>query len=297
MTSQQTILISDLDGTYLEKSGLVPRQSRHFLSFLEANNIPFVIATSRSPHSVADLFRDIPPPLVAICSDGGVTISLSYGQWTVSHEILLQPMQSLSIINTFSRLIEPDECFIFFGSSKNFAISHYSTRSTASLNILRNVLGETRPLLPMNRSLPLEHEWIEHIRAISFFDIPSRIASAISLLESDPIPGVQVLTYPEIRFPSHHWLDITSTHTTKAHAVSRLLLVDSVIPHLIALGNGDNDIALFELADISICPEAAVTPVKELATMVVHTPCGGAFLDAVTAVLARNLPIRPEFHR
>jgi HAD superfamily hydrolase (TIGR01484 family) len=289
--SPPLILVSDLDGTYLERDGVMPNISSSFLTFLERKNIQFIIATSRSPHSVADLFRDTQSSMTAICSDGATTISLAGGQWSTLQELFILPETAKRILDYRTRIPGPEEIFIFLGSSNSFSIIHHAQHKTSpSFDVMSSVLHDARIITSVDSLQALDDSQIENIRAISFFDLQPNIEIALSFLRTTSLRGIRFLNYPEVRHPPYYWLDITNEKTTKGNALRQLNDVSCQRSfHLIALGDGLNDLSVFEMSDISLCPVTAVPEIRRIATITVPTPSGASFLNAVTSLLEDSL--------
>ena len=282
------ILVTDLDGTYFDKGGQIPEPAEELAAVLKSREIEFIVATSRSPNSVPVLLRHLASPYYAICSDGATTIEVDQTKWGVIAEENLDSALGLDIAEFMSDCKLPSEVFLFAPARLEFAICHLCTDTRAdSLNILTETLGETRPVrshmvLDQVRSLLSDGG----IRAVSWFAAHAEIEGGknqlVDVLRDD---AIQCLVYREDRYPSYSWLDIISASSAKGEALKKLLESRTARPRIVALGNGDNDVSLFQVADISLCPRDASIRAKAAATRILDASGGSEFVRLVTSLL------------
>lgn len=282
------LLVADLDGTYLDEGGKLPPSADEFASTLAAYKVDFVVATSRPPHNVTELLGHLETPFYAICSDGGTTVEIEKKRWKVVSEENLEPNTAARLAEAMSHCKTPNELFLFLTSRTQFAIYHLgNNRQDENLRVLRNSIGENRPvrkLATFNQALNVIGA--DGIRAISWFAPRESVEAGLSEISSlFKAEDVNYSIYPEVRYQSYSWLDIASHRCSKGAALQRLIKPLETAPWVIALGNGDNDVSLFSIADVSLCPRDASTAAKRTATQILDVSGGDEFIQQVTALL------------
>jgi hypothetical protein len=287
------LCVSDLDGTYLESNGNLPSNSEKFLSFLNDGNAIFAVATSRSPHNVLNMFSHLETELLGICSDGATNLIFRDQGWHILSEQLIPTNIAETLLERVLVCDIPKELFFFTGAEFDFGIFHYSPcGARESLAIMQSILDDGRPILHVDDvSISGRTSITKSLRAISWLDMDENIKHDYEALAlTDLEYKINVLQYPEVRYPPYSWLDIVSEEVNKGVALK--VLVDSLWftrPVIFALGNAKNDLGLFDEADFSYCPSNAAVDVKRVATKVLPAPNGEAFLVSVMEELDNSL--------
>jgi hydroxymethylpyrimidine pyrophosphatase-like HAD family hydrolase len=118
------------------------------------------------------------------------------------------------------------------------------------------------------------------VRAISIFGRSPSVAKARQAIPS--LAGVRLHEYPETRGePGMGWLDAQASGVEKGLAVTSIC-EESNFNHVIALGNGTNDVGMLTAASLAIAPADASPEAQAVATLVLDQGSeGGAFAEAV----------------
>lgn len=98
------------------------------------------------------------------------------------------------------------------------------------------------------------------------------------LSPSDVLPALKTL---ERRVGGHvhmvrsslSYLEITAKGTNKASGLQKYLARSRGKPYIVAIGDGDNDVALFQLANVAFAVESASVALKSVATGILPYPC------------------------
>ena len=296
----RAVLITDLDGTFLNPSGELPANASEFLETLDELSIDFWVATSRSPQNVCELFAPLSRCYVAVCSDGAVTITAESTKFDVTDEVLLPVEVSRDIVRTMRAQSPELEIFAFSGSACGFEILHSShERRIASLEWLMKAFLDSRPIRPLKLGQDIPDRAFESLRSLSWF-APRLILEPATrrlrlAIREHP---VQLLHYPETRVPTAHagqdmrdysWTDVIADGVDKATAVRKMLERERSDCPIIALGNGDNDAALLTAATLSFAPSDSSESARNSASCVLERPSGEPFVGSVLSMIREEL--------
>lgn len=288
------LLVSDLDGTLLDSNGAVPfDELRQLLRVLKGKRATFAVATSRSSHNVATLFgKGLPRPAVVISHDGAAVVALQDQRMDVIAEWLLPAVSAELMARQAAGMGEID-LGLFLGACRDFAVllapgsqSDVSGRSRQTQTMME-LIDDGRPVRISTREDLVDQASSQPVRAVTCFGDREAIQSADDRLgEVDP-GNTRLLSYPETRRPGDWWwLDVHRQGLSKATAIAALMK-RARYSRLIALGNGDNDVEMFDLADWSACPSGSTPRARAAATTPLPARPGGDFLSSVTTYLPK----------
>lgn len=296
MNNQQSpppicLLSSDVDGTLLRSDhSLDPRVSSAIAKTL---NLPFppyiVLATGRTPSSLAPVHKALrlPASYPAICLNGGVTATFNHD--TGDCDIRVRTKLSLQQINLVLDTLKSEgvKDWVIFSPNAIYAPECIDP-------VLRDSLakdyGEPMPIVVsgdiVSKVLPLEP-----IKILSFLKPTEGKDELIRFVLG--IPMVHCNEYRKKVEPhveqvrtSGKFLEWMWSGTCKGAAMKALL---SELPQkegiVMAIGDGENDISMFEVADLSVAMGNAPPVVKAKATQVTSS-CDEA---GVAEALERNV--------
>lgn len=294
------VLVTDLDGTYLEADGELASTHDEFARSLEDRGIEFIVATNRSPHNVAQKFASH-GSFYAVCSDGATTIKVTDGEWRVVAEAGLGAMASTRVSRAMLECATPRELFLFSSAERAFAVYHYTPDgSDESLRVFTENLGDPRPICRIDTIGAASDLLVDNgLLAVSWFAPKEQVEYGRARIQSLLNEEVSTRFYAETRIKigaqeqTFWWLDILSLNANKGYALKKLWdLTAPDIPLVVALGDGDNDVSLFSVADLSYCPITASPAARESATHVLPYQGGGEFIRAVAERLLSDLALR-----
>lgn len=278
----EKVIISDLDGTLLNDDGSVPDSFIELIEYTRKNNIQIYFASSRSPQNIKHLFAKYNFQYNAICSDGATLVSVKENSIGIITELNLSTDQ---VINTVKELLPLRLNPLFFTNHSNDYKIICKDTSSIELEVLEKLVSDGRKIIKLkNLNDFLNSKEVNCVRAISFFDksdIIEEISAKIEILPS--LKLLKVYKYTETRFfqDQYAWIDIMPKNLSKGMLVKSIqknLLINKFI---IALGNGVNDIELFQTSNMSFCPENSHQLLKELSTYGIKKKNGEEFIREV----------------
>jgi 5-amino-6-(5-phospho-D-ribitylamino)uracil phosphatase len=250
MAGQKMILCIDLDGTLIDAEEKVHPMDIRMLQNLPGNVQP-ILTTGRILHSAKGvlqhngLFRQAIFPLPGVFMNGGVAF---------------QPNEILTIHHTFSpqirtELIEltrafQDMAFVFFALSQVYLVNP----TPFSLHVSN--LHYLDAQISTGQELPQEI-----VKLMILEDHSEKLAALQKAAET--IEGEKAYTLPTA-------FEINPLGINKANTLKALLKqLDWDDWPVITIGDAENDLALFELADVSFAPSSAQPPVRKKANFVI----------------------------
>jgi 5-amino-6-(5-phospho-D-ribitylamino)uracil phosphatase len=91
----------DVDGTLVDRDGVLPQAMADALALVVAAGVPVVLATGRSWHSTVDLVDQLGlPPGPTVCSNGAVIVS--YPPQEIVQAITFDPREVIERVETFA---------------------------------------------------------------------------------------------------------------------------------------------------------------------------------------------------
>jgi hydroxymethylpyrimidine pyrophosphatase-like HAD family hydrolase len=277
------MLVSDLDGTFLEKDGTVPVNADEFFAFLSGHEIRFAVATARCVEDVLSLLPRL-VGTVAVCSDGSITAMLNAGDCEILHELIL-PHHVVGLILSGRQNAEPPERFLFSTSRSTFTVYYQSLLVNGiAKEAFQCNLRDRRPFRRLEVSSKLEPGY--DIRGISWLGRESDIQEWHHELSGLITPDMaECRCYVEARAHGLWWSDLVPLGSTKGEALGRFLRQQDQRGKIISLGNGDNDVSMFQHSAISFCPATSSSAAASAATDPLGSTCGHEFLKEVMLTL------------
>ena len=268
------IIVTDLDGTFLEPDGKVPKNAKKFLKYLRTNGYTVVFATARPLGNVKKKILGYAKPDWIICNDGAMAIELNNNQSSRKIENNLPFEVAKDNIKYFKE--KGFEPLFFLGSSNNFDVFLPESANEFIENDIR-LSDETRKIIRYKdvSQIPTNNS----IRSITLYgDISKQTAENAKRFNQEK---ANVLYYKETRFEGRMWLDVISKKADKHKTSFKVAKSISVSKIDIALGNGTNDLALITNAQWSACPITSDDMVKNEVDFVCEASEGNMFLEQV----------------
>jgi HAD superfamily hydrolase (TIGR01484 family) len=280
------LLISDLDDTFLNKDGTLPINTNFFINNLKKKNIDFAIATSRPPQSVKELFKDQINDKYALCNDGSIFLKYKENNIKVIQEYSIEKDILDELQNKILPLIIEHPLFLFGDSLIDFEIGLFKIKYS---KIIINKLFPLRKKFIIEDKKSLKDTLIKNsFRAVSLFGEYIEMKNIYNILINIDLMTMRIYFYKETRFfnAKYFWIDIIPAYVSKGFALNRMKKEMNYM-QIYALGNGINDMELFEGSDISICPSNSIDEIKKIATYVLSTNCGEKFLEDVQKIIKK----------
>ena len=257
-----TLIISDLDGTLLNKMGELNPYTISIINRLISKGFLFSIATARALESAQPLIQplNINTPFIL---HNGVSIYDPIKEKYLRHLFIPNNLISNLIEIFFKNHLNPflygvnlkDENKVYYTQISNYAEKYY----------VEDRLARNDPRFEKVKSLP----WAEiKIHEINVLGSKSEIFPIAQYLMNNNELGIHFSE--DIYTPGFFRLEITHPSANKKNALlylKGLLNVDKII----CFGDADNDISMFEIADEKYAVENAIPSLKKISTKTIQS--------------------------
>ncbi len=271
-----TLYISDLDGTLLQPDGTISKYTREKIHEIIDAGIHFTIATARSITSTKEILGDLPLKLPVICSNGGTifnfhtkeNLHVEYMTSNIVKEII-DAIKDEPHSAFMSGLIDGEEK-IFFDELTNDGM-HWFHQNRIEANDKRLTK-------------------IDDLRAYSLHPITSitLMNRAQNLLQKKKFYSKQYAKTLKVNYFENkysvgwYWLSLHSANSTKGNAIERLKNMLN-LNHLNTTVFGDemNDLPMFAIADHAVAVGNALPEVKRASHSVIGANHENAVVDFI----------------
>ena len=265
------ILVSDLDGTFLDHDSSVPENAIKFLNFVRNMGFIVIFATCRP---IGDAQKNVIKYACQdwlICNDGALGIEINNGKLSIRIENNITS-QIASENASFFKSVGYDPLF-FLGSNNDFEV----LIPKSATKLIEREIRRSDESRSVKRYADVNHVINEQsIRAISLYgDISEEFAVEA---QNFNYGKANVMHYQETRFEGKMWLDVISTDADKYKVSLDIANRFGVTCIDVALGNGINDLSLISNARWSACPISSASQVKENTTYKSNVKEGHMFL-------------------
>lgn len=244
------LIISDIDGTILDKDHQLDHRLKENLKELEQQAIPFCLASARSPLGIRPIqdILELKAPLVAY---NGALI----GCWEDEEFEVLQDIPILAEdVKALVHLIQQafPEVAIGLYAGKNW---HVAQRNSW-VDLEASITGETPLLTDFENFLaqkPVVHKFL-------IIGEESTIASLLAYLQEQD--------FPETAFylSKANYLEITHRSVSKGHALELLAEMQGLsMEETLAFGDHFNDLSMLEVAGVGVAMGNAPQAVRDRA--------------------------------
>ena len=264
-----TLVVFDLDGTLLNKQSRISSFTADTLAMMRARNIRYTVATGRTLQAAAGPLKHHHFVLPMILKNGAIIWSPDEARY--SHHHLLTRQEVWHVLAAFTLNELTPFVFALHGGHRH-ALYHGPFRSRSEEKLAE--------LFEAERSLPLEplSALPDEASVINVFSLGS--ATAVDRVRNSISGEPHLVAYsgiaihePELGAPSTrdhalHWIDIHHSKGSKGNAINHLRS-ELEIEHVIAFGDGDNDLSMFQCADEGYAPKNADPALLEIADKII----------------------------
>jgi Cof subfamily protein (haloacid dehalogenase superfamily) len=254
-------LVSDVDGTLVRKDKSLPDANREAVERLARQGVAFAIVSSRPPRGLAPLIEALGVSTLAAGFNGGMIVD---ARQAVLEQHLLEPDLARRAVTTLET--GGAEVWVFSGEAW----------------LIRN---------PDGARVPLEIRTVQFAPTlVPAFGAALDAAGKIVGVSLDPallsrceeaLAGEMAGRANVVRSQSYY-LDITDRLANKGHAVQAIARQLRVPPEEVCvIGDGANDVAMFEAAGFSIAMGNAEPAVQAAADAVTTAADDAGFAEAV----------------
>jgi Cof subfamily protein (haloacid dehalogenase superfamily) len=253
------LIVFDLDGTLLDRSGQISDYTRETLAALSKRGIAYTVATGRTLHASKELLAPHGFRLPHVYKNGVMIWNPESGDCSHQNHLSLEEVEHIlqamlaQQVTPFVFTLEPgNRHAIYHSPLKN----HMDEKLAADFSRHGDLA-----VLPVAR-LPADAE----ITNISALGSPEAVIRIDKLIGSEP----HLVAYSGEAWDGNdwYWIDIHHSDANKGGAIETLrqqLGADRVV----CFGDNNNDLSMFKYADESYAPENATQRVKEAATAIV----------------------------
>ena len=251
----KTLYVSDLDGTLLRSNQKTSHFTNQTIHDLVEEGMMFSYATARSYIAAKPVTEGLDARIPLIVYNGAMVVDNADGKIMFCHYLQEDAHRLLD------ELMEQDIYPIVFtmldGVEKMLYVPSKISAETRRFIEMRD--GDIR-MFPVDDPRNLHDGDIFDITCIDKFD---KLASFYEKCKED----FQAIFQLDI-YTNDPWLEILPKGTSKANATKQVAEFYQC-DHIIAFGDGMNDIEMFKMADEAYAVENAVAELKEIATGVI----------------------------
>ncbi len=259
-----TLYVSDLDGTLLTPTATLSNYTRDTLNRLLTSGLPFTVATSRSVSSVGPIFHGVSLPLPVIELNGAYITDLATGEHLMVNNIatdlaaeILALVQACDIKPLISSYNGQDD-HVYFTTDVNPGIQWYIDDAK------RNEDGR------WHCRTDLTDIFDEQVMRFTLIDTQARLMALEQAL-AKRFPGCLDMHLFENPYqPDWYWLTLQDKSATKANGIRELQMLHELHDHdLTVFGDHNNDISMFQLADVAVATANATPELQQHATEII----------------------------
>jgi Cof subfamily protein (haloacid dehalogenase superfamily) len=262
------LVLSDVDGTLVTNDKILTPAALSAVQSLRRAGIAFAITSSRPPRGLRMLVEPLglDQPLAAV--NGGILVR---SDLTVIERHEIDPAAARQAVD----MMQAHGLDVWVYTAKRWfvrdAAAPHVAREQWILKFAPKVLTEFG-VAQLNRA----------VKIVGVSDQPELIAAAERALER------VIAAEATIVCSQTYFLDITSREASKGAAVAALATRLNITPAQIAtIGDGSNDVSMFEASGFSIAMGNASDAVKARASVVTDTNENDGFAKAMSAFILR----------
>ena len=261
----EKVFITDLDGTLLNDDGQLSGESRNILTDLIDKGVKFTVASARSIDSIREVIKDLPLNMPIIEFNG------SYISDYHSGEKLFVNHMNRSYNEKIYNIIERYDVSMIITTHEN--TSDYLSFNTKDMNAgslhyidYRKSHDNGRLINTENMDRVLDKDII-CFNVIDKESVVKEIHDKLIETFGDELEVHMMRgTYSE----EWYWLNVADPSGTKAHAIKtfkEIFLKDTDI--LYVFGDNNNDLGMFEAADVPVALENSIFGLKQLSKVLI----------------------------
>ncbi len=257
----QTLYISDLDGTLLNRDSVVSPHSIEKINALLQKGMLFTVATARTPATVVPLLQQLNLNIPAILMNGAVLYDIQQRRYIRSNGF--SDNSALRYIS----LLEKRELvpFVYRIAHNKLQVFHKPLANDMQREFKRQ--RENTPYKDFILTTDYQKELLDNpplfLLVIDHFDKLQTAAAEISRAGK-----CSIFCYRDIIDPEYGNLEIYPKGVSKAATAQEI--ITRLNPwEVVVFGDNLNDLPLFRVADRRYAPENAIDEIKQQATAII----------------------------
>lgn len=248
------LILSDIDGTILDDNHQIDRQLPMTIQKLKEKELPFILASARSPKGIIPLAQalgliDFP----IVCYNGALIIesTLRRNQFIAEH-----PLREKEVVRIISELKENfPHVAINLYSGMDWIVEQTDEWVAQEMNITDDS--------PLHMSFEHYFDLKKHTHKLLLIEEAAVINQVQEYLESLNLPDVSIYLSKD------NYLEVTSTHVSKEQALLDIADYYNIpLTNIMAFGDNFNDLPMIKRAGIGVAMGNAPEEVKQGADIV-----------------------------
>ncbi len=253
------MLVSDLDGTLLDKQSRVSPKNQAALEYFVENGGVFAIATGRNEHSAGQYRSVLPMNAPAILYNGAVIYDFA----TQTN------LMTIGLPNETQQVVR--ELMVH---CPEIGIQIYQSGETRFIQHNQRTVNERELLGWPVETVAIEQVALPWVKVLLIGE-PEQLAVAETFLKHQPQSFRMV-------YSERYYLELLPLGVSKGQALQELAkLVGGTSRKTVAMGDNQNDLEMIAMADLGIAVANAHPEVKQAAKFC----CGYHYADAVAEVV------------
>ena len=267
---ENTMLITDLDGTLLPASKEISVADAAAISQFRAKGGKFAIATGRTLQAAQRYLKKLQPNIPVILFNGAAIYDPVAEKWLYTEEL---PPEAVSITRQVLEAF-PDVSAEILRTDGTY-VSRMTPYEKEHLEIC-----QVEPILAMPEEIP--HGWLKVLFAIA----PERMPDLIAYFQE------QNWTCADFVQSEARFYEMLPKGVTKGSALRRYRTICGAESwHIVAAGDFDNDLDMLRVADTSACPSNAQPCIKEIANIQLMHSCEENAIAELIYRLSKSLEV------
>ncbi len=259
--SFMNLFISDLDGTLLNKDGLVSEETSIIINDLIAKGVKFSIATARSLEGAIDILAPLNLELPIVLFNG-VEVYCPVKKEVINYNYL-------SSQDTFfiTDILEKNNVypFVFTRNEDKSGSAYYKGQMNGGQKAYKNNTYKNRNYFKSISEYKLLDK--KSIISVAALDKQEKLEKLYEKMKDTK--GIQVHLTEDIYIPGYYWLEFGQEGSSKEMGV-KFLKDYTKAKKLIAFGDNINDISMFQIADEKYAVGNAREELKSIATDIIE---------------------------
>ncbi len=257
----QTLYISDLDGTLLNRDSVVSPHSIEKINALLQKGMLFTVATARTPATVVPLLQQLNLNIPAILMNGAVLYDIQQRRYIRSNGFTdNSALRYISLLE--KRELVP---FVYRIAHNKLQVFHKPLANDMQREFKRQ--RENTPYKDFILTTDYQKELLDNpplfLLVIDRFDKLQTAAAEISRAGK-----CSIFCYRDIIDPEYGNLEIYPKGVSKA-ATAQEIIARLNPWEVVVFGDNLNDLPLFRIADRRYAPENAMDEIKQQATAII----------------------------
>ena len=267
---ENTMLITDLDGTLLPASKEISVADAAAISQFRAKGGKFAIATGRTLQAAQRYLKKLQPNIPVILFNGAAIYDPVAEKWLYTEEL---PPEAVAITRQVLEAF-PDVSAEILRTDGTY-VSRMTPYEKEHLEIC-----QVEPILAMPEEIP--HGWLKVLFAIA----PERMPDLIAYFQE------QNWTCADFVQSEARFYEMLPKGVTKGSALRRYRTICGAESwHIVAAGDFDNDLDMLRVADTSACPSNAQPCIKEIANIQLMHSCEENAIAELIYRLSKSLEV------